>query len=297
MKRLISAIFLITVLLLGMVSCKKGSSEKLLMCGSGWNKIAIIDKETKHIEWEYPVEEGWECNSVDATPDGNVLFSYSKGAKLVDRNQNEIWNIPAPEHCEMQTARVMPDGNFLLAWCGTPAVIMEVDPKGNILKKIEYETGIPGSHSQFRQVNKNSEGNYLMPIFATSEIREISPEGETIKITKLEGTPFTTLAEKNGYYWIAGGDGHSLIEYDFENNNVVQHYGEKDIKGVRLFFVAGLAQTAEGNLYVCNWQGHARNAQDLQIPQLIEIDADGKIIWELNDNENFSRISDVCEIH
>ena len=107
----------------------KNKAEKLLLGGSGWNKIVIIDKDSKQIEWEHPLQKGWECNSVAATPDGNILFSYAKGAKVINRDHKEIWNITAPEGCEMQTARVLSNDNYLLAWTGHPAVIMEVSPK------------------------------------------------------------------------------------------------------------------------------------------------------------------------
>ncbi|MFQ9021893.1 MAG: hypothetical protein ACLR6J_12240 [Parabacteroides merdae] len=53
-------------------------------------KIVIIDKNTKQVEWEHPLEKGWECNSAVATPDGNILFAYARGAKLIDRNHQEI---------------------------------------------------------------------------------------------------------------------------------------------------------------------------------------------------------------
>ena len=89
-------------------------------------------------------------------------------------NHQEIWNIAAPDTCEMQTARVLPDGNYLLGWVGHPAVIMEVSPKGEILSRTEYETGIEHPHAQFRQLNKNARGNYLMPLFATSDARDLS---------------------------------------------------------------------------------------------------------------------------
>ena len=115
---LCSALLLVTA-----TSCEK-KTEKLLLGGSGWNKIVIIDKNTKQVEWEHPLEKGWECNSAVATPDGNILFAYARGAKLIDRNHQEIWNIAAPDTCEMQTARVLPDGNYLLGWVGHPAVIM-----------------------------------------------------------------------------------------------------------------------------------------------------------------------------
>lgn len=287
---LCSALFLFSA-----TSCQK-KAQKLLLGGSGWDKIVIINKNTKEIEWEHPLEKGWECNSVAATPDGNILFSYARGAKVITREHQEVWNIPAPDTCEMQTARVLPNGNYLLAWVGHPAVIMEVSPKGDIFSRTEYETGIEQPHAQFRQVNKNERGNYLIPLFATSDVREVSQEGKLLKATKLEGTPFSTYALSNGNYWVACGDGHSLLEVNLDNGEVARRYGEHDIKGARLFFVAQLLPAYGEGLYICNWQGHDKNAKDANSPQLLEIDGNGRVVWSLNDNEKFGMISAISPI-
>ncbi len=289
-------IFCFILLFLSVVSGKK-KAEKLLIGGSGWNKIVIIDKKTKQIEWEHPLERGWECNSAVATPDGNILFAYARGAKMITRDHQEVWNIPAPDNCEMQTVRLLPDGNFLLAWVGHPAVIMEVNAKGDILSRTEYETGIQRPHSQFRQLNKNVRGNYLMPLFATSEVREISPSGELVRVTKLKGTLFTTLAMKNGNYWVACGDGHALMEVDLDKGKVVRCYEVNDFKGIRLFFVAGLLPARRNGLYICNWQGHDKNARKANAPQVFEIDAKGNVVWSLNDSKNFGMISTISSVY
>ena len=288
--------FILSACLLLVCSACHEASHHLLLGGSGWDKIAIVNKNTKEIEWEHPLEKGWECNSVAVTPDRNILFSYSKGAKLITRDHEEVWNISAPEGCEMQTARVLPDGNYLLAWCGHPAKIMEVSPKGEILSETVYETGIDHPHAQFRQVNKNKAGNYLMPLFATSEVREISPAGELVKTTKLEGTPYSTVLLNNGNYMVACGDGHSLMEVNLDKGEVIRRIGEKDIEGVSLFFVAQLLPTSNNGLYICNWQGHDPSAKESNNPQLMEIDGNNKVIWSLNDNDTFGMISSVCPI-
>lgn len=287
---LLSALFCLAA-----TSCQK-TSDRLLLGGSGWNKIAIVNKETKAIEWEHPLEKGWECNSVAVAPDGNILFSYSKGAKLINQNHDEIWNIPAPEGSEMQTARILPDGNILLAWCGHPATVLEVNGKGEILSKTEFETGIDTPHAQFRQVNKNKQGNYMVPLFATSEVCEITPSGQLLRSVELEGTPFSVAALENGNYFVACGDGHSIIELNFETGEVVRKINANDIEGAQLFFVAQLLPKRDGGAYICNWQGHDGKAAEGHFPQLIETDASGKMIWELNDNATFGMISAICPI-
>ena len=296
MKKLFKA-FICFALVLAAFSCtQQKESQKLLLGGSGWNKIVIIDKESKVIEWEHALEDGWECNSVASTDQGNILFSYSKGAKLIDKNHNELWNISAPVGCEMQTARILNNGNFLLAWCGTPSVIMEVAPDGAIVRKTEYETGIENPHNQFRQVNVNSKGNYLIPVFATSEVREVSPEGLEVNIVKVEGVPFAVLALESGNHLVSCGDSHSLVEVNLESGEIANRIGEHDIEGVSLFFVAQVTPSCNGGYYVCNWQGHAPEGTESNNPQLVEVDAAGKVIWSLNDNHQFGMISTIAVI-
>ena len=58
--------------------------------------------------WEYPLEKGWECNSVAATKTGEILFSYSKGAKMITRDGQELWNIAAPAGMKCRL-RILPD--------------------------------------------------------------------------------------------------------------------------------------------------------------------------------------------
>lgn len=94
---------------------------------------------------------------------------------MITRDGRELWNIAAPAGCEMQTARILPDGNALVAWCGHPSTILEVNMKGEVLSKTEFETGIERPHAQFRQINKNKKGNYLVPLFATSEVQPKLP--------------------------------------------------------------------------------------------------------------------------
>ncbi len=272
-------------------SCTK-PAEQLLLAGSGWNKIALIDKNTKTIQWEYPLEKGWECNSVAATAEGNILFAYSKGAKLVTRDKQDVWNVPAPDSCEMQTARILPDGNFLLAWCGHPATILEVDKSGAIISRTEFDTGIEHPHAQFRQVAKNPAGNYMVPLFASSEVREIAPSGQTVKTVKVEGAPFSTAPLPNANWLVAGGDGHCVIELNFETGEAVRTIRQGDIAGAPLAFVAELLPTAAGGMYVCNWQGHGAG----KAPQLFEIDKNNQLVWAIEDTATFGMISAVCTV-
>lgn len=262
------------------------------MGGSGWNKLVILDKKTKQIEWEYPLEKGWECNSVDFDKKGNILFSYSKGARLLTPEKEIIWDIFAPEACELQTAKALSDGNYLLAWCGNPATIIEVNSQGEIISKTEFDTGIENPHAQFRQVNKNTQGNYLVPLFQYASVWEISPEGLLQKQYQVEGAPFCITKNQNGNYYVACGDAHSFVELNPETGEIISKIAADDINGISLMFVANLLPTKAGGMYLCNWQGHGKSSLQSN-PQLVELDANNKIIWSLNDNTSFGMISSV----
>lgn len=278
-----------------LISCSQ-TPEKLVLGGSGWDRLVIIDKATKQIEWEYPLEKGWECNSVDVDRNGNILFSYGKGARLITPNKKTKWNISAPEGCEMQTAKVLPNGRYLLAWCGSPATILELDSKGTKISETTFDTQIQNPHSQFRQINKTDKGNYLVPLFASSDLWEVTPAGSVIKKIKMERGPFSTAKLHNGNYVVACGDAHSFVELNLETEEIVKKVSANDIDGISLGFVAQILPTRSGGLYLCNWQGHGAAPETQQNPQLIELDGTDKIIWSLNDNATFGLISTVRSI-
>lgn len=297
MKTLFLSVALAIVGFLLFSACSSSpASEKLLLAGSGWNKMVIIDKASKQVQWEYPLEAGWECNSAVWTPDGKILFSYKKGARLMDQDGNILWDIPASEGSEFQTARVLPDGNYLVASCGHPTRILEVNQAGDILFELNYETGIEDPHAQFRQIYKNAQGNYMIPLFQTAEIREISPKGEVVRTVKLPGNGYCVIPLPNGNYLAACGDSHCYVEFNLESGEILRTVKSGDIEGTEFCFVAQLLPTADGGLYICNWQGHDPTVADKHIPQLIEIDKSGKIVWDVNDNQNFGMISSISVV-
>ncbi len=294
MKKIIYSLMAALFLLTG-ASCKK-QPEQLLLAGSGWNKIVIIDKESKQIQWEYPLEKGWECNSVAADRKGNILFSYRRGAKLIDREKNEIWDWKAEEGAEIQTAKVLPNGNIMLAQCGHPAKIILLNGDGTLISKTEFETTLERPHSQFRQVNINKQGNYMVPLMGKSEVWEVSPAGQVVKSVSVPGNLFCVTPLSNGNWLVGCGDSHRYVELNFQTGQIISEVSGNDLEGVTLFFVAELLSTPKGGLYICNWQGHDKSAVDSNSPQLVELDASGKVIWALNDNKSFGMISALSPI-
>ncbi len=270
---------------------KSPKAEKLLMCGSGWKKVAIVDKETNNIEWEYPLEKGWETNSAVMLKNGNVIFSYKKGARAVNAEKEIVWDFKCPNGSELQSVSLLKNGNALLSWCGHPLTIVEVDANsGEVISKAEYETGIENPHAQMRQVIGGDKGTYILPLLALKQLHIISSEGELIRKVDVKGAPFTVEKMKKDIYMVAGGDSHLLEMINIRTGESLKTYESTDIEGTSLFFVAGLAKTKKQGLYICNWQGHSKGAVG---PQLIEINKKGEMVWSIDDNKTFGRISDI----
>lgn len=256
-------------------------TERLLVGGSGWNKVAVVDKATGRIEWEHEIGPGEECNDVQTTRKGNVLYAYNKGARLISyKDQSVIWDYKAPQGCEVHTASEMPDGTFMIAMCGHPARIVTLDKNGNQFDELTFETGIGGVHGQFRQIVRGKNGNYIVPLMGTGEVIELDAKtAEVRRRVKVGGSLFSVKELKNGRWLVSCGDSHRFVEVDpvtLERRTVTSR---ELSDGVKLLFVAEMQPCGNGNVLIANWPGHGR---DKSQPRLMEVDPQGKVVWRLD---------------
>lgn len=271
------------------------AQDKLLVGGSGNPSLLIIDKDTKTIEWEHKLNPGEECNTVQAMPDGNILYSYKKGAKLIDRDHKVIWDFTVPDTDELQSAFLLKDGGYLLGICGSPARIIELDKNGQVRNKVEIDLDIEDPHSQFRQVVQLRNGNYLLPILATKTVKEINKKGKVVNEFSTPDGVFSSLELKNRNLVLPCGDGHFYVTVNPKTGKELSRVTSADLQDVSLAFVAQIIETDKGNLMMCNWDGHLSNpAKDTA--QLIEVDKNGKVVWSLNDKEKIGKVSSVSII-
>lgn len=281
-------LFLLFALLCGSVSV--WGQKKILIAGSGWGKIVLFDRESDRVEWSHALNQGDECNCVDYTKKGEVLYAYQKGAKLITMDHQVVWDFPITEG-ELQTAKVLPDGGFLLAICGKPARVIELDKKGKIRKEFTFDTQINSFHGQLRQVSKTKTGGYLVALMDRKAVLELDKDGKELRCYQAAGNCFKAIELKNGNLLVACGDGHCYQELDRVTGNVVKHVGQQGVEGVAFQFVAEVVPVRKGGLLICNWSGHS-SVKDQS--SLVEIDADGKLVWALNGRHGFNLVSTVC---
>ena len=172
--------------------------EKLLVSGCGWKQVAILDKKTGEIEWSHPLAAHEDCNDVEITQEGNILYAYTSGARLINREQQTLWDFKAKKGEELFTATQLPSGRYMLAICGTPSRIIELDPHGQPVEELEFDTSITGVHDQFRQIVKTPQNTYLIPLMGKGEVIEMNKEKEVINKVECGGNPFAIQILKNG---------------------------------------------------------------------------------------------------
>lgn len=267
-------------------SCKK---EKLAVAGSGWKDIAIIDKKSGSIEWKHTLENGSECNDIEVTPEGFVLFAYSKGAQLINRNHEIIWDYKAKDNEEIHTATRLNDGSYMIAVCGERSRIVELDNAGNQIKEVPFRTLIFDTHQQFRQIAKTNDGTYLVPLIEKRKILQLTPEGRN-KGSIFTGTDlFSVKVLENNNLLVSCGDNGRFMEINPElHRDSIKT--TSSIQGGSLLYVAEIIPYANGNKLIANSNMYSL---DKSQPLLIEIDSNNDIVWSLPYNKEIKNITAV----
>lgn len=269
---------------------RAAAQDKILVAGSGNPSIMLVDKQTGKVEWQHTLEEREECNTVALTKEGNILYSYKKGAKVVTWNHQVVWNYPAPDKTELQSATLLRNGGVLLGICGNPAQFIELDKKGKEVNKVTLDLEVEKPHGQFRQIFQLKNKNYLIPVMAKQKIVEINRKGKLVAEHKIDGRAFSSLELSDGNLLLPCGDKHYYLIIDRKTGKELKRITSDDLQGASLWFVAQVLELKNKNLLICNWGGHTKGSI-VDEPQLIEINKDGKAVWTLNDKQNIDKVS------
>jgi len=258
---------------------------KIAIAGSYCDSIIVIDKLTQKIERRLPLPIGdRECNSVSVDENGSILFSYRRGARLLSKDSLVVWDVQRlSEQEEVQTTQII-EGGYLIAVCGSPAYIAETDKLGNKHKIVRFDTSIKDHHSQFRQVSKAKNGNYLVPLMGNKQVWEINDKGETVKIFNVGPGAFCVEEQKDGNLMIVAAGKISI--YDRATTKEIKVLTTAKKLGAAFLTQASLLDN--GNLMVSNWQGHSDNDNNWQI---IELDPEGNIVWEFKNKKSMKYVS------
>jgi hypothetical protein len=268
--------------------------EKLLISGCGWKEIAIIDKASGDKEWSHPLLPTDDCNDVEITSQGNILYAYRGGARLITREHQTLWDYKVKPKEELYTATQLKSGNYMLAMCGNPARLLLLDKAGKLLKEQSFDSNIKGIHSQFRQIAKTAQDTYLIPLMGKGCVLELDNELRVIKSIPTGGNPFSVKVLDNGNWLVSCGDAHKLVEVDPTKEQVVKTISSDDIADAKLLFVAEAIRSSDGNTMIANWNGHSK---DKSQPLLLEVNSSNQLVWSLPLRKDIKNISSVYRFY
>lgn len=284
----------LTVFVVALLTCVQLSAQdKFLVGGSGNKSVSIVTRDGQ-VEWSYDIPEGSECNSVVYTKDGDVLFSYKYGAKLVSLEGDVIFDYQTEKGVELQSVSPI-KGGYLFGICGNPMRIVEVNKKGEVKREITYDNCIENPHSQFRQIRKSRRGTYLVPLLATNKILELDKRGELLGEISLEHGAFSLVQSKRGDIFAACGHSGYIYKVDGKSGELSAISTQQELSAsVVIQFGAEIAILKNENLLLANWLGHKG---DLSQPILIELNEQGEVIWTMNRPEGIKFVSAVAPIY
>lgn len=280
----------ILIVTLFLISFSTTAQQKLLVGGSGWGQVAIIDKTSGKIEWSHNLEKGTECNDAEITREGNILIGYKKGAKLISKDHKVIWDFKVGPEQELFTATQLPNGNYFAAACANPARFITLNKNGEKINEQNFDMKIKNVHAQFRQVFPTKQNTLIIPVFANGEVIEINKKSKVLNRIKVGGNPFSIKILPDGNWLVACGDAHKFVIVDPKTESIVKSVLDSDVPDYSFYFVAESHLLKNGNYLFANWNGHVK---DKTQPKIIEIDSENNVVWTLPHNYKIRNISAV----
>lgn len=291
---------LLTLLCAGATIAQKPVSHRLLAQALG--HVFIYSADGK-IEWESPC--GGLAHDISLLPNGNILYP-SNDNTIVEMTPEKkiVWQYEAKPK-EGYTGRVevhafqrLKDGLTMVAETGNMRIV-EVDKDGKIIHQIPITVDHPNSHRDTRRVRKLDNGHYLACHEGDAMVREYDSTGKVVWSYHLDlmGQPrtpnhdghgvevFNAIRLKNGNTLIGGGNNNRVFEVTPEGKTVWS-IERDELPGVHLCWVTSIQALPNGNVIFGNT--HAGPTQ----PQLVEVNRDKKIVWEMKNFEVFG--NDCC---
>jgi hypothetical protein len=262
---------------------KKGPPPKVVITGevkhrflasSYHGKVFIVDKGGK-VEWEVNARSAQDIFMLKGD---RVLFNTRSGAQIVSiKDKKVLWEYKSKEKGEIHSCQPLKNGNVLITVCGQSKVI-EVDKDGKVAKEIKFAkvSKFAGNgHMELRDSVKTAKGTYLVAFLMEGIIREFDADAKVIRTIKTDFFKSKGVSSiqvlKNGNLLIGGGYGKNAVEID-KDNKIVWSLEEKDVKGLKMGYVATARRLANGNTLISLYHGSQA---------FFEVTKDKKMIWSI----------------
>ena len=234
------------------------------------------------VTWAYQDQlKRGEISDAILMSDGHILVAHQYGVAEIAQDGSTVWQYAAPEGTEIHTIQPIGKKHVVFVQNGKPAkaVVMEI-PTCRIVREFQLPISEKGSvHGQFRNARLSSRGTLLVANMALGCIHEFTCNGKEVdrwdgflpwSVQEMQKTGNLLITGRKGKIQEINRQGETVWELNTTDYGVTQPQ-----KTVRL---------SNGNHLINNWynEWNKEPMDTLHAPvQAIEIDKDGKLVWQL----------------
>ena len=236
---------------------------------NGFSRAALFNREGVLL-WQYKASNVYD---VALLPNGNVLFTQRGGVTEVTPAKKVVFEYKT--RSEVFACQRLANGNTMIAEC-TAARLIEVDPKGKIVKEIKTQSKNKG-HTHMRCARKTAAGTYIVAHLGEKAVKEYDADGKIIKVFKTLWKVYEAHRRANGNTVASGEKG--AMEFDADGK-VLWSMTSADFGTVNMKWIAGLSVGDDGRIVLANWLGHH---QEYKGDPIVMLSKDHKVIWSYAD--------------
>ncbi len=234
------------------------------------------------VTWVYQDQlKRGEISDAILMSDGHILVAHQYGVAEIAQDGSTVWQYAAPEGTEIHTIQPIGKKHVVFVQNGKPAkaVVMEI-PTCRIIREFQLPISEKGSvHGQFRNARLSSRGTLLIANMALGCIHEFTCDGKEVdrwdgflpwSVQEMPKTGNLLITGRKGKIQEINRQGETVWELNTTDYGVTQPQ-----KTIRL---------SNGNHLINNWynEWNKEPMDTLHAPvQAIEIDKDGKLVWQL----------------
>lgn len=272
--------FLLSLLLPLLAAAEPAVKHRVMFAeyGAGPNRLLEVDGDGK-VTWEH--RPPGITVIFDRLANGNVVYAYGgkpTGVQEVTRDHKVVWNwvsqCPQVLGCER-----LPNGNTLAAEQG-PCRVVEVDPKGSVVRVVPLTTSEKPYHLQVRNIHQLANGNILAAHEGEGAVREVDGTGKVV----WEYTGVTNVGDAlrlpDGNTLIGCGTQKRAIEVT-PAGKIVWEFTAKDAPELNLTWVGTPQVLKNGHLVFSNFL----RGQEGKGAHAFEVTRDKKVVWTYADHK------------
>ncbi|HEV3257961.1 MAG TPA: hypothetical protein VG013_13830, partial [Gemmataceae bacterium] len=254
--------------------------------GKGPNRLIEVSAAGKLV-WEHKPPSISVIFQV--LPGGHILYGYGgnpTGVQEITRDHKVVWDYrskcPQVFGCER-----LANGHTLVAEQG-PSQVVEVTPRGKVVKTVRLTTSEKPFHRQVRNIHRLANGHILSAHEGEGAVREVDGDGKVVwEYTGVPDAP-EALRLPNGNTLIACGTQRRVIEVT-PAKKVVWELNANDVPDLNLTWICSLQVLKNGDIVV----GNFLRGQEGKGAHAFEVTRDKKVVWKFADHKMVTSLTTV----